>query len=85
MLIGQDADKNSNILTNTLTRFRRLGYEVPSGNTIEEVAKKAGVPVNNLLATVKEFNAAVKKVSARSLSRLIPMTNPMHWKLGLIT
>lgn len=67
MLIGQDADKNSNILTNTLTRFRRLGYEVPSGNTIEEVAKKAGVPVNNLLATVKEFNAAVKKGKCKEL------------------
>lgn len=68
MLIGQDADKNANILTNTLNRFRRIGYEVPQGNTIEEVAKKAGLPVENVLATVKEFNAAVKAGKCRQLN-----------------
>lgn len=39
MLIGQDADANDNILSNTIKRFSRLGYEVFKGETIEEVAK----------------------------------------------
>lgn len=67
MLIGQDADKNSNILTNTIQRFARLGFQVYKGNTIEEVAKAAGVPSDKLLATVREFNKAVKAGKAKDL------------------
>lgn len=67
MLIGQDADANANILTNTIKRFARLGFEVFKGDSIEEVAKAAGVPVNNLVETVKVFNDAVKAGKAKEL------------------
>ena len=40
MLIGADADKNAQILTNTIKRFARLGFEVIKADTIEEAAKK---------------------------------------------
>lgn len=67
MLIGQDADANDNILSNTIDRFARLGYKVPKGDTIEEVAKAAGVDPVALAETVKEFNAAVKAGKAKEL------------------
>lgn len=67
MLIGQDADNNAKILTNTIKRFARLGFEVYKGDTIEAVAKAAGVPADNLVATVKEFNEAVKSGKAAQL------------------
>ncbi|MDO4936750.1 MAG: FAD-dependent oxidoreductase [Sutterellaceae bacterium] len=67
MLIGQDADNNANILTNTIKRFDRLGYKVFKGETIEEVAKAAGVPPKALVETVKEFNKAVKAGKAKEL------------------
>ena len=67
MLIGQDADANANILSNTIKRFARLGFEVFKGDTIEAVAKAAGVPEKNLAETVKAFNAAVKAGKAKEL------------------
>ncbi len=67
MLIGQDADANANILSNTVTRFARLGYEVFRGDTIEAVARAAGVPPEALKKTVEEFNAAVKAGKAAEL------------------
>lgn len=68
MLIGQDADKNANILSDTLQRFARLGFQVSKGNTIAEVAKAAGVPADSLVKTVEEFNAAVKAGKAKDLN-----------------
>ena len=67
MLIGQDADNNANILSDTIKRFERIGYKVFKGESIAEVAEKAGVPPKNLMATVKEFNAAVKAGKALEL------------------
>ena len=67
MLIGADADKNANILTNTIKRFARLGFEVIKGDTIEEAAESAGVPPKVLAETVREFNAAVKAGKAKEL------------------
>lgn len=67
MLIGQDADKNANILSNTIERFKRVGFEVFKGETIEEVGKKAGVNVKNLVETVKNFNKAVNAGKAKEL------------------
>lgn len=67
ILIGQDADANDNILTNTIERFGRLGYKVFKGETIEEVAKAAGVPPEALAETVKTFNEAVKAGKAKEL------------------
>lgn len=67
MLIGQDADNNDNILSNTIKRFKRIGFEVYKGETIEEVAKAAGLPVENVVQTVKEFNEAVKSGNAAKL------------------
>lgn len=40
MLIGADADKNAQILSNTIKRFARLGFEVIKADTIEEAAKR---------------------------------------------
>lgn len=68
MLIGQDADNNANILSETIKRFDRLGFKVFKGATIEEVAKSANLPVDAVLATVKEFNEAVKSGKAKSLN-----------------
>ena len=67
MLIGQDADANANILSDTIKRFARLGFKVFKGDTIEAVAKAAGVPEKNLVETVKTFNAAVKAGKAKEL------------------
>ena len=44
-----------------------MGYKVPKGDTIEEVAKAAGVDPVALAETVKEFNAAVKAGKAKEL------------------
>ena len=60
LLIGADADANNNILSNTVKRFASLGLHVPTADTIEEVVKKAGLPVKAVMQTVKEFNKAVK-------------------------
>lgn len=59
LLIGQDADANNNILSNTLTRFEKLGLKVASGKTIEEAVKQAGLPVEAVMETVAEYNKAV--------------------------
>ncbi|MDO5532953.1 FAD-dependent oxidoreductase [Sutterella sp.] len=67
MLIGKDADNNANILSNTIKRFGRLGFKVFEGETIEAVAKAAGVPEKNLRETVEEFNKAVKAGKAAEL------------------
>ena len=68
MLIGQDADNNDNILTNTIQRFARLGMKCYKADTIEDLAKQAGIPVKNLVATVNEFNKAVDEGKAKELN-----------------
>ena len=67
MLIGEDANANDNILSATIERFARLGYHVFKGETIEEVAKAAGVPPDALVETVRVFNEAVKAGKAKEL------------------
>ena len=62
LLIGQDADANNNILSNTLTRFEKLGLKVASGKTIEEAVKQAGLPVEAVMETVAEYNKAARSV-----------------------
>lgn len=74
VLLTQDTDNNANMLTNTLKRFERLGFKVPKGDTIEEVARQVGLPVDNVLATVKEYNAAAKAGTADKLNP------PYLWK-----
>lgn len=68
LLINLEADKNDNILSNTLKRFKLLQVNVPQGNTIEEAAKAAGLPVANVVATVKEYNKAVKAGKTNELN-----------------
>lgn len=68
MLIGEDANNNANILANTIKRFERIGFQVYKADTIENVAKAAGLPVKNVLETVREFNAAVKAGKAKELN-----------------
>ena len=59
-----------------------MGYEVFKGDTIEEVGKKAGVNVKNLLATVKEFNAAVKAGKAKELEPPYEYAEPHALETG---
>jgi len=77
ILLTPDADNNANILTRTLTRFERLNFKVPKGDTIEEVAKQVGLPVDNVLATVKEYNDAAKAGTADKLDPPY-LWNPAH-------
>lgn len=44
--------------------FRRLGIKVAKADTLEELAKMIGMPVEPFLDTVRTFNAAVKEQSA---------------------
>ncbi len=82
MLIGKDADNNDMILTNTLKRFANLGYKVPTGNTIAEVAKAAGVPPKALEETVAEFNKAVKAGKALELDPPYDFATPHALETG---
>ena len=69
LMINLEADRNDNILSKNLKKFRMLQVDVPSGNTIEEAAKNAGLPVENVVQTVKEFNEAVRN---NTLDKLTP-------------
>lgn len=60
-----------NILTKLLDRFKRLNSPVYEANTIPELAKLSGINEKNLIASVKEFNDAIKKGKAAEL-------NPPH-------
>ncbi len=82
MLIGQDADKNDNILSNTIKRFNRLGYEVFKGDSVEEVAKAAGLPEKNVSETVKAFNKAVKAGEANELDPPYSYEDPHALEVG---
>ena len=82
MLIGQDADNNDRILSNTVERFAKVGYKVYKGNTIAEVAKAAGIPEKNLVETVKEFNAAVKAGKAHDLNPPYDYAKPHALETG---
>lgn len=44
--------------------FRRLGITVAEADTLEDLARAIGVPVEPFMATVRAFNAAVDKGSA---------------------
>ena len=82
MLIGKDADNNDQILTKTLERFANLGYTVPSGATIAEVAKAAGIPPANLEKTVAEFNKAVKEGKQKELDPPYDFATPHALETG---
>ncbi len=82
LLIGQDADANNNILSNTVNRFTRLGFKVPSGKTIEEAVKAAGMPVDAVMKTVKEYNEAVRAGKAPQLDPPYLNPNPHELKTG---
>lgn len=56
------------VITKAVKRFARLNVPVYKGNTIEETAKAAGIPPENLVATVREYNEAVKKGAAAKLN-----------------
>lgn len=48
------------VLANDWESYKRTGAPVYVGNTIEEAAKKAGLPVDAVVATVKEYNKSVR-------------------------
>lgn len=64
-------DDEDNILTKLLARFARLNSPVYKADTIGELAKLAGIDAESLEASVKEFNEAIAKGTAKSL-------NPPH-------
>lgn len=82
LLIGQDADENANILSNTVNRFTKLGFKVPKGETIEEAVKAAGLPLEAVMQTVKEFNEAVKAGKAAQLNPPYLFEHPHELKKG---
>ena len=55
--------------------FRRLGIGVVEAGSLEELSTRIGVPADALVATVKEFNAAVEGEAA-------PMATPPKAKLA---
>lgn len=82
LLIGQDADANNNILSNTLTRFEKLGLKVASGKTIEEAVKQAGLPVEAVMETVAEYSKAVREGKAAELVPPYLNEHPHELKTG---
>ena len=82
LLIGQDADANNNILSNTLTRFEKLGLKVASGKTIEEAVKQAGLPVEAVMETVAEYNKAVREGKTAELVPPALNEHPHELKTG---
>ena len=82
LLIGQDADANNNILSNTLTRLEKLGLKVASGKTIEEAVKQAGLPVEAVMETVAEYSKAVREGKAAELVPPYLNEHPHELKTG---
>lgn len=82
LLIGQDADANNNILSSTVNRFAKLGLHVPQGKTIEEAVKAAGLPVDVVMETVKEYNKAVREGKAAKLNPPYLNDHPHELKTG---
>ena len=66
--IGHDVP----ILANDWESYRRTKAPVYEGATIEEAAKKAGLPVDKVLATVKTYNEAVR---ADKRNTLVPVNS----------
>ena len=68
MLVDASTDQKNQVLSKAVKRFARLNVPIYKGDTIEEVAKAAGIPPENLSATVREYNEAVKKGSTAKLN-----------------
>ena len=68
MLVDASTDQKNQVLSKAVKRFARLNVPIYKGNTIEEVAKAAGIPSENLSATVREYNEAVKNGSTAKLN-----------------
>lgn len=64
-------DDEDKILTKLVDRFNRLNSPIYQADTIEELAKKAGINEANLTASVRQFNEAIKAGKAKDL-------NPPH-------
>lgn len=60
-------DDEDGILTKLLNRFKRLNSPVYKADTIEGLAEAAGIDKEALVASVKEFNAAIKSGTAKQL------------------
>lgn len=60
-------DDEDNILTKLIDRFNRLNSPVYKADTIEELARLAGIDGPALVASVKEFNDAIAAGKAKEL------------------
>ena len=76
MLVDAKTDENKNVLSRAVKRFARLNVHLPSGNTIAEVARSAGIPEENLVATVEEYNKAVKEGKTANLNPPYKIAKP---------
>lgn len=72
LLIGQDADANNNILSNTLTRFEKLDSRWPRARRSEEAVKQAGLPVEAVMETVAEYNKGRARREDRRAGAAVP-------------
>lgn len=61
-------DDEDNILTKLIARFERLNSPVYKADTVEALAKAAGIDQDALVASVKEFNDAIAAGKARELT-----------------
>jgi fumarate reductase flavoprotein subunit len=67
-------------LANDWNSYKRLNAPVYEGQTLEEAAKKAGLPADKVAATVAAFNKAVKENSRGKLTppNTLPKANPVE-------
>jgi fumarate reductase flavoprotein subunit/tricarballylate dehydrogenase len=67
-------------LANDWNSYKRLNAPVYEGQTLEEAAKKAGLPADKVAATVAAYNKAVKENSRGKLTppNTLPKANPVE-------
>ncbi len=75
--IIMDSDiKNIPAMANNFESYKRTKAPVYEGNTIEEVAEKAGLDKAKLAALVKEYNAALKNKTLDKMTPPNTLPNP---------
>ncbi|MEG1971327.1 MAG: FAD-dependent oxidoreductase [Burkholderiaceae bacterium] len=76
IIVDAKTDREDNILTKLLKKFARLNSPVYQANSIEELARAAGLPAETTVATVAEYNGAVASQSTAKLNPPISRKAP---------
>lgn len=72
----QIVDSDTNVLKKMAEKFTELNSPFYQADTLEELAQKAGLPVETTVASVNEYNEALKKGSVKSLTPPNTLKNP---------